>query len=134
MTVTVERTEKLDLVAAMDWFLFPADDHYPVQIAQWWLAYRDGYLAGYCGARMIGDDAYLCRAGVLNGHRGHGIQRKLIAARVRWARRHGAARVISDTAPWNVSSSNNLIRCGFTTYAPQEEWREVAIYWERALL
>ena len=58
------------------------------------------------------------RAGVRPDARGQGLQRRLIRARVAYAKREGFPEVWTYTSNYNVASSNNLIREGFTLWAP----------------
>ena len=77
---------------------------------------------------------YFDRAGVAPLARGRGLQRRLIRARLGWARSEGATHAVTYTAPHNIKSSNNLIRCGFRMYSPRKPWAGVpgaSLYWLR---
>lgn len=50
---------------------------------------------------------------VIPTHRGHGLQSRLIAARIRYLRARGARHVNVWVSPTNVYSLNNLIAAGF---------------------
>jgi GNAT superfamily N-acetyltransferase len=79
----------------------------------------------YAGVRIHRswpDVAYLCRAGVRPEFRGHGLQRRLIAVRVAWAKRRGLYSVTTEVADWNVASANSLIRAGFKLWRPHHLW------------
>jgi GNAT superfamily N-acetyltransferase len=65
--------------------------------------------------------ALLSRAGVLPSHRGHGLQRDLIAARVARAREIGKEEVWTTTYD-NPQSGNNLIAMGFRLFVPPYRW------------
>lgn len=133
----IRTTRDYKLIYAFDRICFPYDDPYPVRDAKWWVARVDGQLAGFAGAKVLLPHraVYLCRAGVLPAYQRQGLQRKMIQARVRWARKlQGVEFVITDTRPDNPASSNNLIRCGFLTYRPQAPWCVPgAIYWIKKL-
>jgi len=77
--------------------------------------------------------AYLNRSGVLNAHRGRGLQKRLIRARERYARRVGIKVLVTDTS-FNPASANSLIATGFRVYDPVEPWAfEHSIYWKKEL-
>ena len=96
----------------------------------WWIAYRSGQPAAYAGLHVVaGHMGFLCHAGVLRGHRGHGLQRRLIDKRIEKARHLGLSFVYSTTYA-NPVSSNNLIACGFRMYTPARPWgAEGTNYW-----
>ena len=133
MTITVRESSDLKLIYAMERICFPHDTPYKLHGSKWWIASIDGQTVGFCGAKaLLGPSAvYLCRAGVMPGHRGAGIQRRMIRARVAWARKcQGIDMVITDTSKDNIGSSNNLIRCGFSLYTPQSKWGfDDGLYW-----
>jgi GNAT superfamily N-acetyltransferase len=119
------------LVAAADKICLPGDEPYtprPTDLL-WGALTPEGELAGY-GA--LTPDGYLVRAGVLPKHRGHGLQRRLIQARVTAARRLRIPLLWTYTIPGNPASINNLIRCGFRAYDPEWAWvGDDVIYWWR---
>lgn len=113
----------------------------------WWIARdEDGKPVAYAGARIFidRDDTIenedgkkmlnLVRAGVLPCARGKGLQRKLIQVRTRWGQRHNALAAVTYTLPTNYRSSNNLLKCGFIMYSPEEGWvgdlGEVLYWWK----
>lgn len=76
---------------------------------------------GYCSA-VIGPDpvreggapvAHLTRGYVGEGHRGAGMQLRLVRLRLRWARAAGVARAQTYTWHDNVPSMRTLGRAGF---------------------
>lgn len=94
----------------------PPIAEYLLEQADWFVAiHREQGYAGYGGVYQgIGDDfAELISAGVLPGHRGHGLQLRLIRRRLRVARDQGAAYVATHTAAYNIRSQANLIKAGF---------------------
>lgn len=103
----------------------------------WWLAFRGREPVGYAGlhpSRRFCNVGYLCAAGVAPTARGHGLQRRLIRVREAKAKSLGWSWLITDTVPSNPASSNNLIRCGYLTFAPERPWRvEGAIFWRKQL-
>jgi GNAT superfamily N-acetyltransferase len=120
---------RLEEAKALDLRLF--GDTYPQAGAEWWLAERSGALVGFGGAKLWEPDGlvYLCRAGVAPEARGLGLQKRLISARVGWARRIGAKGCMTYTID-NPPSQNNLIACGFRTFTPSYAWGgSRATYW-----
>jgi GNAT superfamily N-acetyltransferase len=114
------------------------DTSYPTTTdrGHWWLAY-DGddpvAFAGLVRSYKYADAGYLVRSGVLENHRGHGLQHRLIRARELRARRNGWSRLVTDTTD-NVPSANSLIRAGFKLFAPKTPWAfEHSLYWTKDL-
>lgn len=103
--------------------------------SQWWIARNHrGFPVGYGGIAQDADrekTAVLVSAGVLEAHRGNGLQLRLIRARVSSARRGGFVRVITYTLNSNHPSMRNLARAGFT---PAKIWGDNGyLDWERTL-
>jgi len=106
--------------------VLPYDEPRAVTGDVWWIAYQDGNPVAFAALRVLppGDDTspcYLSRAGVLPNARGQGLQKKLIRARVQYAKKRGAPIVITDTAD-NPHSANSLIAEGFRMYNPSQRW------------
>jgi GNAT superfamily N-acetyltransferase len=103
----------------------------------WWLAWaEDGTVAGFASmhpsVRWLGT-GFLSRAGVVLHCQGFGLQKRLIRARERYARRLGWEWLVSDTTE-NPASSNSLISCGFKIYDPTWPYRvKETIYWRKKL-
>lgn len=102
----------------------------------WWLAFQAGLPVAFAGlesSQAVPQAGYLCRAGVLKGHRGRGLQLRLIRVRERAARRMGWTCLRTDTTH-NPHSSNNLIRAGFKLFEPDVPWAfDVTLYWRKYL-
>lgn len=99
---------------------FPGDSRYDPCVGHWWVAFDDdiGDLVGF--SLLIPSDTrkrtgYLALAGVLPAHRGHGLQLRLIKARLAHARRLGMVACVTETTD-NPPSANNLIRAGMMIY------------------
>lgn len=93
----------------------------------WWIAYdretkAPVAFAGLWPSVRIAGAGYLCRAGVLPQGRGQGLQRKLIKVREREARKKRWVVLLSDVAPGNAHSLNNLYACGFRAFVPGDPW------------
>jgi GNAT superfamily N-acetyltransferase len=100
-----------------------------------WLALGPtGEPVGFGVAVLIDGVAYLRRAAVVTEARGYHIQRRLIRARVRWARSVGATRVETYTLPDNPWSAVSLIKCGFLPWEPPDRYAgDKRVYWVRHL-
>jgi GNAT superfamily N-acetyltransferase len=105
----------------------------------WWLAFaidEGREIAGFCGLVPTARDpalGYLQRAGVRKPHRGAGLQRRFVRVREARARRLGMYGMVTDTTD-NPSSANNLIKCGYRIYSPENPWGfNHTIYWTKAL-
>lgn len=103
----------------------------------WWLAWDGAAAVGFAGVRPSvhgdGNGAFMISAGVTPSHRGKGIQKQLIRARVRWARKRGIGWIWTYTHSGNNASMRSLIRCGFLPWRPPflpGEW----VYWKRDIL
>jgi GNAT superfamily N-acetyltransferase len=107
----------------------------------WWAAHLAEHpeeIAAFASARLLDDGAVLLNsAGVLREHRGHGLQKRLIRARCRWAAKHAPTKaVVTYTMASNARSANSLIACGFRQYVPAHPWfgcAEDVVYWLKRL-
>ena len=114
--------------------ILPADTIYKPERGHWWVAYtEEGKPVAFAGlVRSITwtDTGYLCRAGVMDGYTGHGLQKRLIRARQTQAKKLGWNWLITDTTS-NPASANSLINAGFKIYTPANKWSfRNAIYWK----
>lgn len=129
---TTHRETLLDLQRR----IFPSDTIVDPARGYWWLVRFEGEAVGFASIRDIKGDAaagYMTMAGVLSAHKGKGLQRRLIAARLRKARACGWSRVITTTYD-NPKSINNLIRAGFRAYQPAFPWMATGTcYWLRSI-
>lgn len=102
----------------------------------WWLAYHGDdpvAFAGLVKSQQSADAGYLIRAGVLEDHRGHGLQCRLLRAREIRARKNGWSRLVTDTTD-NLHSANSLIRAGFRLFQPKYPWAfNNSLYWTKDL-
>lgn len=115
----------------------PFDAPYNTNLGYWWITYDAFNLpcafAGLVCSVRWSNVGYLCRAGVLPSHRGHGLQKKLIRARVRQARALGWNWLITDTYQ-NPASSNSLIATDFKLFEPSNPWgANGTLYWRLKL-
>jgi len=126
--------DEIEEVSALDRTLLPeaprASDN-----TEWWGAWDGIDLVAYAAARLLNNGVYfLSRAGVVESHRGHGLQKRLIRCRVARARKLCAPRAATYTAPHNAASMNSLISCGFRVYEPDGAYvGDDVVYWRRVL-
>jgi GNAT superfamily N-acetyltransferase len=112
---------------------FPSDAEPDFSHGRWWVAHLDGAPVAFVGAEPVDDDhVYLSRVGVLEGHRGHGLQRHLmLIAEAAYSDSHTT--MVSTTYD-NPPSANNFIRLGYMTYEPATRWgAEGTCYWIKPL-
>jgi GNAT superfamily N-acetyltransferase len=117
--------------------ILPQDTPYPTDRGHWWIVYaqcgKPVAFAGIVRSIKWTDTGYLCRAGVMEGFTGNGLQLRLIKARLRKARDLGWAWCITDTTD-NPASANSLINAGFKLYTPANPWGfPRALYWKRKI-
>jgi len=98
-----------------------------------WIAYDGDKPVAFGSLRILENEphwAYMCAAAVLPGYRGAGLQRRLIRARVNWARRHGLHGLVTYTLWNNYGSLISLLREKFRFYEPGYAWagRDVHYY------
>ena len=116
--------------ADADWFrdldrkCFPYDEpFFNTARHHWWIVSNRHQVVGYAGLYVDGTVAYFCRAGVDPEWRRMGFHRALIAARIKWCRRHGITRIQTYAAPDNTRSIANLKAHGFKSRRPKKnEW------------
>ncbi len=131
----LRQTDDLDLIRDLNRAIFPitgAIDEEDLDESTWWVAERRRFAAGvprhldydavgFGGVRMMVDHAFMTRAGVLKEHRGHGLQQRLIQARVRWAKAHGAPSIRTYVWSGNIASMRSLCKQGFLPYKRTRE-------------
>lgn len=122
-----------EVVAWIDWLqavILPGDSARPIGDDHWWLAYSGRSPVAFASLAITHcGSAYLSRVGVLPGARGCGLQKRLIRARVNYARRLGVRWVITDTTA-NPASANSLIAEGFKVFDPASPWAfKHSTYW-----
>jgi GNAT superfamily N-acetyltransferase len=90
----------------------------------WLVRDKDGNPVGFASACVLKNEpgVFLSRSGILPGHRGAGLQRRLIRIRVRFATFLRKRYVLTYAARYNYKSICNLIREGFRLYEPKRKW------------
>lgn len=132
----VDGGRKASVLRALQRQALPEDKPVATHAGWWWLAF-DGKepvaFAGLSPSSQWHATGYLCRAGVLESHRGKGLQKRLIQVRAAHARRLGWQWLVTDTRR-NPASANSLIACGFRMYEPSNPWSfRDAVYWRLRL-
>lgn len=102
----------------------------------WWIASQDGQpvaFAGLVASTVSRNSGYFCRVGVVKGHLGRGLQRRLMSVLEQRARRNAWHCIISDTTD-NVFSANNFIRAGYRLFQPSVPWGwPQTLYWHKPI-
>jgi GNAT superfamily N-acetyltransferase len=109
----------------------------PYSAAGWyWIGYEDNKPVAFCvlaPSRRWADTVYLARAGVIETHRGQGLQKRMIQIRNAYAKRKGYTWAVTDTTD-NPASSNSLISKGFKLFTPSCPWGySSSLYWRKRL-
>lgn len=117
--------------------ILPSDDPCDTNEGYWWIVYSESNKAvGFAGMKQssqFGDCVFFHRAGIADECNGHGLQKRLIKARIRKAKSMGFNWAVSDTTK-NPASSNSLINCGFKMYEPSKPWGwSYSCYWRLKL-
>lgn len=101
----------------------------------WWVAYAGWKPAAFVGvtpSTYLPNTGYLKRVAVVPEFRGHGLQIRLHRVCDRYARRVGWDAMFTDTATFNVASSNNLFKSGYELFRPEVIWNgEDFLYWRK---
>ena len=133
-------TKRPDIQSVLNYLqkkTLPCDKLYDTGSGHWWIAYaEENKPVGFAGiVRSFSwyDCGYLCRAGVIDGYTGKGLQKRLIRVRLRQAKKLGWQWAITDTTN-NPASSNSLIHQGFKLYEPTKPWAyKHSLYWRKRL-
>lgn len=136
--IRLAREDEIEECQALCLAFFP-DATQPAPESIWWVAVRgEDEIAAFASARILEEDGslFMNSAGVLLEHRGQGLQKRLIRARCRWAKRHAPTKaVVTYTVTSNARSANSLIGCGFRQYVPAVPWfaGDDCVYWVKKL-
>ena len=107
--------ENIDQVQKMDDFMFgPHCRWLDYTNTEWFVAYEHGapWLnpVAYAGVQWLNEtEAFFCRAGVLDDHRGQGLHLQLIRKRYNLCRDLGIKKIYTYTTCDNIWSMRNLI-------------------------
>jgi GNAT superfamily N-acetyltransferase len=117
--------DDIESIEAADRICFPYDTPY---IFAWeknvsWVAMKGGELAAYLSAHPLRNGVwFFSRVGVMPGHRGEGLQRKLMTAMERHGRKSGWHSIVTYTAGGNGYSTRNILAAGYRTYEPKKSY------------
>jgi len=127
---TIRQTKNMELVASLDKEIFPDDTRVVTEGAVWWVAYKDGRPVAFAGISRNKNYWFLRRAGVLEEHRGNGLQKRLIKIRLNYAKKkEKSIPIYTYTVLGNPASSNSLISTGFRLYEPSHPYVGKSLYW-----
>ena len=115
----------VNVIRELDKKCFPSDvrvEIKPTHIA--WVIFFERQPVAFA---LLAPDGFMSRAGVLDEHQGKGLHKRLIRARIKYARVHKYKCVWTYTHTGNAISSNNLIKMGFKTY--DAGWKGPFICW-----
>ena len=132
--VDIRNSSHVSVIKHLQKEILPSDNLYKPDHGHWWVAYTEAEkpvaFGGLVRSMVWTDTGYLCRSGVLDEYTGHGLQKRLIQARIKQAKKLGWNWVITDTTD-NPASANSLITSGFKIYTPGNPWSfRNAIYWK----
>lgn len=130
----VRRTVDAGLIAELQKKYLDNCPQYPANDSFWWVVEHGFKVIGFAGYTPCKNgEVYMCRAAIDPNHRGRGLHKRLIRARLTHAKKNGWKKAVTDTR-FNPASANNLIACGFKMYAPDEPWSfKDSCYWYRHL-
>lgn len=121
----LQLTKDVRKVAAMHKELMPGDPvlAYGKDVVNW-ILYDKGKAVGFCSVKRCSSrgELFLSRAAIATQYRGLGLHRRMIKARIKWAKENGFRHIVTYTSLENPRSSNNLVRCGFSLFHPADYW------------
>jgi hypothetical protein len=139
--VDTDEDDVVELLTELHLHTFGGAEEAPLPLwenGHWWIGWeqRSATPAAFCGITqsILGPGiGYHKRAGVVKGHYGNGLQRRMIRLRERKARSLGFTQIVTDTTN-NWRSANNLIAEGYRLWAPVYPWAfEETLYWRKFL-
>ena len=132
------RTE--DKIMWLQTEILPADEPVPFEEATWWTASKLGFHnapVGFIGFSVYDswpEAAYICRTGVLEEHRGQGLQKRMTSVCCAAAKRRGFEWAYTDARNDNPASCNSFISSGFKLYLPIQPWGfPESCYWRKKI-
>ena len=131
--IDIRKPEACTVIMYLQSKCLPGDVPMDVDRGHWWLAYTEDdkpvAFAGLVRSAQWIDAGYMCRSGVLPKYQGHGLQKRLIHARIKKARTLNWKWLLTDTTD-NPASSNSLMALGFRLYIPSIPWGlKNSLYW-----
>ena len=102
-----------------------------------WVAYLESTPVGF--AMLVPFEpfpniGYCKRCYVSPDHYGHGLQFRMLSARIVKAKQLGWTRIVSECLASNTFSANNFRKAGFDLCEPEQKWgAPESIYWVKVL-
>lgn len=131
------RSRDTFLLTTLQQTCLPSDHPLDPSQGDWWVVWEGKEPVGFASLKPTAADptwGYLARAGVVPAARGNGLQKRLIVVRESRARKLGMTTMVTDTANFNVASSNSLISRGYRLYRPARVWGfNDGNYWKKEL-
>jgi GNAT superfamily N-acetyltransferase len=130
----VDPVKRRDELVELHNLTFPFDSQPRWEDGDWGVAYDQDKPIGFCGGQRWPDHCYyFVRAGVLESHRGLGLQRRMVAIRLRRAAKLGCYACWTYCTADNLLSANTL-RHYFHLAVPKRKWGgKHSLYWYRRL-
>lgn len=91
----------------------------------WWVAYLDEILVAFAGMvpfEPFPNVGYLKRCYVCPDHHGHGLQYRLMLARILKSKQLGWNMLVSECSAENRWSAGNFLKAGFSRVDPEQRW------------
>lgn len=127
----IRKTNNIPLVEVVHLEILP-DDTMPDN-AIYWLVWTECYdPVGYCALTIVDAEiVFMSLCGLFPEARGHGLQKRMLTVREKWARRKGYKIVITYTLRSNPHSYENLIKKGYMLFEPEYPWVKGDVYYFR---
>jgi len=121
-TIKATKPKHFEIIKDLDKKIMPDDYRVNIEGGDWWITYYKGEPVAFAGVAIVVDVGYgfLRRAGVLEAHRGKGLQKRLIKVRLNHLKKRKIAIALTYTVLDNPASANSLISLGFKLYVPSE--------------
>lgn len=121
------KTKHTRLIYRLQSSIFP-DDELHTEPSIWWIGWDNGDPIAFCGITIESNEGFLCRSGVIESHRGQGLQKRMIKIREKEAKKLNLESVWTYVVPDNPASLNSLIRLGYKAFVPfYEQHREESV-------
>ena len=122
----IRRAEDFGDIIDMHHTIFPSDEFPPIpksKIMALWEVMFEKERVGFAIATIVdGHTMFLCRAGILQKHKGNGLHRRLIKCREKFAKGYGCSFIVTYVSKDGYRSFCNLIRMGYEIYDPAHKY------------
>jgi GNAT superfamily N-acetyltransferase len=134
-TVQVDLVRHLHNLEWLHLHCFPSDTFPDWSAGTWWISFEDKKPIAFIGVEPVKswkEAVYISRVGVVQEHRGKGLQKFLMNKVVQAS--SGFFDYVISTTLENPASANSFIGCGFKTYLPAVPWGFAGtIYWTKEI-